>query len=153
MTPLLEAIENGQLDAAHTLLELGANVHQTDRDNVSPLHSACKTGNLHLCELLFNYGARINAECIKHTTPLFAAILFNHNPIVEWLLDHGANPFKPSRHFLRDTMIDTTPMDLAIDLQDEIVAPLLAKQGVCDKRLCSVDILWRRESLFILVQE
>jgi hypothetical protein len=69
------------------------------------------------------------------------------------LLDLGANPNTKCMHHLVDRTVYSSPMEMAIFQQDEMVAPLLAKQGVCDTRLKSVDMLWRRECLLMHLVE
>ena len=51
-SPLLLAVESGSVDIVRHLLELGADVNQSNNKRVYPLHLACTNGNLEIVKLL-----------------------------------------------------------------------------------------------------
>ncbi|GEM_PF-1009902 len=59
-TVLYEAVENGSLEAAGILIELGANVNALDASKREPLYFAVKNENIEMSRLLIEKGANIN---------------------------------------------------------------------------------------------
>jgi ankyrin repeat protein len=59
-TVLFEAVENGSLEAARMLIDLGANVNAMDASKREPLYFAVNNGNTEMARLLIEKGAKIN---------------------------------------------------------------------------------------------
>ena len=56
-TPLITAIEKGDLEAVRLLVENGANVNYRDTDYNTALIKATQNNNVHIVKLLFSFGA------------------------------------------------------------------------------------------------
>ena len=98
-TPLLATIRSSALDAALTLIELGAKLdyvnmfNQNNADNIdSPLGQAIKQENLVFVRLFLASGARNNQRFWGCWNPLTCAAHLANFPIVIELLKAGANP-------------------------------------------------------------
>ncbi len=59
-TVLFEAVENGSLEAARILIDLGANVNALDASRREPLYFAVNNGNTEMVRLLLSKGANSN---------------------------------------------------------------------------------------------
>ncbi|KAM0290518.1 hypothetical protein ACHAO9_004876 [Fusarium lateritium] len=88
-TALHIAAEFGIVNGARELIQLGAEIEATDRDDRRPLHIACLRGQAELVELLLKKGACIEAQQYQGATPLDDAV--QHIAVVELLLKHHAN--------------------------------------------------------------
>ena len=107
-TPLLKAVYSKNLDAAHLLIENGADVNLMPKAmRISlpsdsqypfvggPLHAAIVTGQREMIDLLLDHKADVNlAEPRSGITPLWLAADLPENALglVKRLLDLGANP-------------------------------------------------------------
>jgi len=111
MTALLYAARDGQIEAARSLLDLGANINEVSgADKTSPLVMAIMNGHLDLARLLIDDGADPNLANDLGLTPLFATVDVHWAPkawfpqpitgqekityleLMTALLDDGANP-------------------------------------------------------------
>ncbi len=86
------------------LLKAGADIHQTDKNGVTPLHHAVRFRSPAAVETLLQHGAVVNQQCKRSgSTPLHRAVTSTGAPgtagkdkearqIVEILLRYGADP-------------------------------------------------------------
>eukprot|EP00438_Fugacium_kawagutii_P031022 Skav233083 [mRNA] locus=scaffold4078:152921:154192:+ [translate_table: standard] len=72
-TPLLAAVEAGNVDIAQLLLEAGASPDQARRDGSTPLLVAAQTGNVDIARLLLEAGASPDKARKDGSTPLLVA--------------------------------------------------------------------------------
>ena len=86
------------------LLKRGANIHETDKNGVTPLHHAVRFRSPAAVKTLLQYGANVNQVCRRSgSTPLHRAVTQTGAPgtagrqraafeIIEILLAAGADP-------------------------------------------------------------
>ena len=75
MTALLYAARDGQMSAAHALVEGGADVNKvSEGEEESPLVMAITNGHLELAKYLLDHGANPNLAGIAGLAPLYATI-------------------------------------------------------------------------------
>lgn len=105
LTPLHQAVLDGELDTARELLGHGANTEAIDKDHRTAIHMAAENGHVEILTMLLAAGARIEAVTISmisphpsvddHTdsgmTALQLAARYGHTEIVMILLAGGAN--------------------------------------------------------------
>ncbi|XP_051779830.1 ankyrin-3 isoform X6 [Erpetoichthys calabaricus] len=89
-TPLHIAAHYGNINVATLLLNRGAAVDFTARNDITPLHVASKRGNGNMVKLLLEKGAKIDAKTKDGLTPLHCGARSGHEQVVEMLLDRGA---------------------------------------------------------------
>ena len=109
MTPLLYAARHNQTEIAAMLLEAGADLHQTEANNISPLLMAIETNSMATANFLIDQGSRIDEQDWYGRSPLWEAVnlrnLYLHNnnfdnyitnrdeifALIEKLVAEGAN--------------------------------------------------------------
>ena len=109
VTPLIVAVENGNLDCVKVLLKYKADIegrgdikykHFTNKfrhlsfSGCTPLFVAAVYGNVEILRCLLENGADINAVTHfdqNYYTPLMMAINYNHSDAVTFLIDQGAD--------------------------------------------------------------
>ncbi|XP_013922142.1 PREDICTED: ankyrin-3-like [Thamnophis sirtalis] len=91
-TPLHIAAHYGNINVATLLLNRGAAVDFTARNDITPLHVASKRGNTNMVKLLLDRGAKIDAKTRSGLTPIHVAAFMGHVNIVSQLMHHGASP-------------------------------------------------------------
>ncbi|XP_078498779.1 ankyrin-3 isoform X6 [Lissotriton helveticus] len=89
-TPLHIAAHYGNINVATLLLNRGAAVDFTARNDITPLHVASKRGNANMVKLLLDRGAKIDARTKDGLTPLHCGARSGHEQVVEMLLDRSA---------------------------------------------------------------
>ena len=89
---LLQAAEQGDLDAVRDALQSGAEVDARDREGTTPLGNAAVEGYLEIARLLLEHGASPDAQNVDGITPLMRAAGMGHAKVVELLLEKGAKP-------------------------------------------------------------
>lgn len=87
LTPLHFAAKCGQTSTLAYLLNLGANIDNTDKDGKQALHLAVENGHIETMECLLSYGAMLEWEDKYNKTPLGYAISEDCQKL---LLDNGA---------------------------------------------------------------
>ncbi|XP_063078565.1 ankyrin repeat and SOCS box protein 2-like [Engraulis encrasicolus] len=89
-TALHFAVRNGNVDAAHMLLEAGADPNV---DTFNPLLVAVRHANIPMLTMLLKYGANVNACVPTFPTAFPGAILFciRQTSILKLLLDYGCD--------------------------------------------------------------
>ncbi|GJQ88640.1 hypothetical protein Trydic_g10236, partial [Trypoxylus dichotomus] len=108
LTPLLLAIELGNMEMFEMLLEMKINVDIDGNYGSSPLFVAVYRGQADMVRLLLQRGANANLINDAFETPLHWAIRDTHLEIVELLLEHEAEV-----NFVHRSM-GYTPLQLAI---------------------------------------
>ncbi|MDR2214045.1 MAG: ankyrin repeat domain-containing protein [Pseudomonadales bacterium] len=127
MTPLLYAARDGRLEVAQALLAAGADLEQTEANEITPLLMALLNGQVEVAQFFLDHGAQVNVADFYGRTPLFAAVEYRnldmnnnddpnpvHNgvareklfPVIERLLQAGAKvnartrEYPPSRRWI-----------------------------------------------------
>jgi ankyrin repeat protein len=135
-TPLMYAVQHGDLAAVRMLLDAGADPNAADHAGATPLLWA--VDDLEKTRLLIERGARVNARSADGRTPLMvAAGRHGSAPVVRLLLDRGANALVrgPGRAG------ETTAVQESFRSGDESVIRLLQSWGAEAKafNLASLD--------------
>ncbi|XP_023189657.1 ankyrin-2 isoform X12 [Xiphophorus maculatus] len=89
-TPLHIAAHYGNVNVATLLLNRGAAVDFTARNEITPLHVASKRGNTNMVALLLDRGSQIDAKTRDGLTPLHCAARSGHDTALELLLEREA---------------------------------------------------------------
>ncbi|KAK9400524.1 ankyrin-3 [Crotalus adamanteus] len=89
-TPLHIAAHYGNINVATLLLNRGAAVDFSARNDITPLHVASKRGNTNMVKLLLDRGGKIDAKTRDGLTPLHCGARSGHEQVVRMLLDRGA---------------------------------------------------------------
>jgi ankyrin repeat protein len=85
MTPLLFAARDGQTDAAHALVESGANINNAGAgEKMTPIVMAIANGHYDLAKYLLDHGADPNKSSAVGLTPLYATLDMEWAPY-SWL--------------------------------------------------------------------
>ncbi len=87
MTPLLYAARDGKLEVAQVLLAAGAELEQTEANDLTPLLMALINGQVELANFLLDHGAQVNVADFYGRTPLFAAVEYRNLD-----MDNNDNP-------------------------------------------------------------
>jgi ankyrin repeat protein len=91
-TPLMLAIQDGDLPTVQALLSHGANVNATDNDGWTPLMSAAEYGHLPIIQVLLSApGIDIDAKQSDGTTALIFAAFRGKDDVAKALIHKGAN--------------------------------------------------------------
>ena len=69
-TPLIDAINKGEVEAIKKLIESGADVNEVSTNGMTPLLTAVKNNQLEVIEILLAKGANINATNKRGMTAL-----------------------------------------------------------------------------------
>ncbi|SES22986.1 M48 family metallopeptidase [Psychrobacillus sp. OK032] len=91
LTPLMEAVSNGDDRMVRELLSTGAELEETDSENTTALHYAIYGDNITMAELLLVRGANPNTVD-DYTNALTAALETQNFEMASLLYAHGANP-------------------------------------------------------------
>lgn len=121
MTPLMNAVLAGQLEAVRVLVEAGANVRARTRAGYTTLMCACylmRSEHPVIAEYLLDQGVELDACCMGGRTALMLATERGPYGVVTVLLRHGANVFARDRE-------DRTAFDLAMQRGDPNLLDLL----------------------------
>jgi len=70
MTALMEASKHSKVEIVKKLIEMGANINQTDMCGWSPLMYAARYGSVEMLKILIEFGANVNHQCNGRSTAL-----------------------------------------------------------------------------------
>lgn len=86
------AVEIGNLDVLHFLLELGGADFINSKESFypTPFHEACLKCELKIAKILFEHGADPNIATIYADVPLTDAIFNSEEEMALWLIENGA---------------------------------------------------------------
>ena len=93
--PLITAVRSGNINAAKTLIELGADVDGKGNLQWTPLHEACYRLKSNFVHFLLDQGANPNATDSLDKSPLLALLMNSsrsHLEIFKRELEHYSNP-------------------------------------------------------------
>lgn len=97
-SPLVVAVDRGDMDVAKMLLKCGADVNIATRSGeISPLFIAASAGNLDMVNLLLESGAHIDHTIYNGMTALMVAVLHQHLVVVMRLVQANANVMMKSK--------------------------------------------------------
>ena len=128
ITPLNEAVKNGNLPAAKLLLAhgAGANVFSRRDFGLTPLRIAAAGNNIEMAALMLANGADVNkmgACCTnKGRSPLYEAAIRRHMEMVEFLLANGADIELGNGH-------GSTPLMVVVSREPLVIAEFLLANG------------------------
>lgn len=128
-SPLMWAVDEGQLAAVEALVTAGANFNIRSTVNCfSALDCAASEGHVHILKAILAHGADVNARDDKGYTALHTAAGADQAGVVEALVEEGANV---------DPMISTgwTPLSFAACVSNnKALISLLQNEAVVNKR-------------------
>lgn len=117
---LILAIQQGQMDIVHLLLENGGDPNQSAMGKI-PLIEAVSVGSIDIVNKLFEYGSEINRE-YRGNFAICEAVNHGQEDIVQsLLLDHGVAAGYDGSNKI--------PINQAVSLGFEAIAELLLKHG------------------------
>src|SRR5262245_13083725 len=90
-SPLLQAVKQGNIAVARSLLNQRMDVNQTQPDGTTTLAWAAQRDDLEMAELLIRAGAKVNAANDYGATPLWIACSNGSAAMVDKLLKAGAD--------------------------------------------------------------
>jgi ankyrin repeat protein len=158
LAPLTFASRDGCVECVKILVDAGADINDTDQDQVTPLVAAIANGHYDVAAALIELGADINMADNTGRAPLYAAVEFNTMPesnrpapevignevasleLIRMLVARGAEvnrqldrqiPYRTKLDRGNDTMLTsgTTPLIRAAKAADVPVMRLLMENG------------------------
>ncbi len=121
-TPLIHAIDQGNLSIIQLLIAKGADIHKADNNGRTPLIHAIGKRDLSIIQLLIAKGANIHTPDKNGRTPLMYAMNSTDLSIAQLLIAKGADIHMPDNK-------GRTPLIHAIDDENPIIAQLLISKG------------------------
>jgi len=102
-TPLIFVIKIKNIKAAFCMIEMGADIHQTNIDNMSALMYAVQAGSYELCKKLIELDKRIvniESKDWRHTAIWYAVLQIGSQNLIDFcifdlLIENGADIYKP----------------------------------------------------------
>ena len=88
---LIDAAQNGNIEAVRQAIADGADVDTLDKRGRAPIQNALHSNNIEAVKLLIDNGANLNAKAPNSWTPLYEAVLIGHMETVKLLIENGAN--------------------------------------------------------------
>lgn len=92
LTPLHDAVKEGEPEKVQRQLNMGATVHDALEGGIAPIHITAITGVMSVTELLLRYGAKIDDTYSHNLTAIYLAVHLNNYNMVGYLISRGANP-------------------------------------------------------------
>lgn len=89
---LLQAVMEGDISAARSAIEAGANVNARDANQATPLHWAATIAQIELVRLLIEKGADILATNNSQQTPLELAQKGGHHDVAAIITEGARQP-------------------------------------------------------------
>ena len=111
----------GNVEEVKKLLASVTSPNSKDLAGNSALGSASGNGRLKVVELLISKGANVNAKDSEGITALHLAAQRNKDGVIQFLISSGAE--------LNPTASGITPLDFALDLNNDESVKLLRKHG------------------------
>lgn len=90
-TLLHVTVQQNHKELATFLLDQGADVNATTKEQLTPLHMAAQNGNADIVQLLLDRNANIDAVDAKGWTPLDRAIKWRHPTVADLLAALGGH--------------------------------------------------------------
>ncbi|KAF7344146.1 Ankyrin [Mycena venus] len=120
-TVLEEAVGYGNNDALRNLLEAGADVHATTKENGTAMHFALKLNSYEMFKVLVEHGADVNTRGGPYGTALHTLSILSYED-ARFCLEHGAHvdAVGPDGH---------TALHLALNRGNEKMSRLLIEHG------------------------
>ncbi|XP_074078294.1 2-5A-dependent ribonuclease isoform X2 [Macrotis lagotis] len=91
MNPLIQAVQEGNIELVLELLERGDDVNVQEESGWTPLHNAVEEGNLDIVQLLLEKGADLHIKKKNGATPFIVAGIVGNVKLLELFLSKGAN--------------------------------------------------------------
>lgn len=114
-----EAVKNGDVQAARTLLDEGADINALDRYGQTALMIAAHKGHLELTQLLVERGANLNHSAKSKLTALMLTVFSNQPAITSMLIRAGADTA------LHSSYDGKTALELAEQMERHEISELL----------------------------
>jgi ankyrin repeat protein len=92
-TPIMWALDGGQLLAAIMLFGRGADLSRVNNYGSNLLHSAVAGGRECIEWVLANTSIDVNSAANNGSTPIRSALINNRLDVAKLLVERGANPF------------------------------------------------------------
>ena len=121
-TPLHLASQEGHVEVAGVLLELGADLEAQDKNGQTPLHQAWGHGHFNFARRLIKHGADLKVQDKNGRTPLHHASEHGHVTLARSLVEHGADPVAQDKN-------GRTPLHQASEHGHLDLARLLIEHG------------------------
>ncbi|WP_277587284.1 M48 family metallopeptidase [Psychrobacillus antarcticus] len=91
LTPLMEAVSDGDEEEVNNLLSSGTNLEEIDSEQTTALHYAIYGNNIAIAEILLEAGANPNTSD-NYSNALTAALEYENYEMVALLYEYGADP-------------------------------------------------------------
>ncbi|MDZ5712848.1 M48 family metallopeptidase [Jeotgalibacillus haloalkalitolerans] len=111
-TPLMDAVNMGDVDEVLTLIDNGADLEATDYEGSTALMYAIYNSNPEMLEILLEAGADPNTQD-DYSTPLIIAINLDDRESAALLVEYGADPFMADAD--GDTPVDYISTEMGED--------------------------------------
>ena len=128
-TPLMSAVEQGQLEVVRLLLSNGADVNAIDCNGITALMLAGREGYLEILHVLLNNGTNVTAPNVMHEV-----VRGGSTESVRLLLDNGAKVFDSF------ALSEETPLMVAVQNGSLETVRLLLESGVALNRRNSLNL-------------